>query len=554
MGGAVQNAVEYDDAPMGSEDARDRGGDDIEASYIDVTSLIQSNLPASRLYESKVVVGRKGSGKTHVLLHLQNLARKQGRDVIYTNLDRNLFQGRGLLPYHGTESPEQCMALWAAVWRIALSMAAVSHFTARRISSKARQAVQDCIGEFVFDSSMDVEQLSRRFCDTLRERHGDLIPDADSPLDPVRALEDIIRRYKNLRSLNAFLESVDYRKLESDVSILLHRYGTLQFLIDGLDEYAWSDPKGWLELQVGLFTAAFELATVRTYTQHLKLTIALRNYVFTRASQSPHVDRARSHILTLNWNFAAARNFLNQRLRKLANGNFARSEHLAGDRPLVKWLGFDTVKSPLRSSAEDVEQYMLRHSRLSPRNLVEVFNSLCAVQNALHREHRQLGPEQFRDIVEQHARSVGDLMLKVAAEEILAILPPPPDIGRKSITPEYAVTGVAEKIATTISECSNEVINRDTCSKSLIQPILMRLGFLKEADDVDLGLDLEAALWRSGIFAYQRESDAGSHWLFSWSSNSLGPAGNAQTARYIGFHSCLIGCCSLTASPNGPVF
>jgi hypothetical protein len=541
--------AELNDSPMGREDAKDR--DDIELTYIDVTSLIPSvAFQASRLHDSKIVVGRKGSGKTHVLLHIEQLSRLDNREVAYSHLDRDIFQGRGLLPYRGDRTPEESVSLWTSVWRVSLSMAVMSRFTARRTSQRARDAVKASLEALDLHNFADTP---RAFFEEMRSRHGELIIDCAGPRSPIEALDALTKKYKNLNSLNLFLDTeVNLSGIESDLSTLLHNFGPIHFIIDGLDEYAYSDPKGWLDLQVGLFSAAFELATVRRYTQNLKLTISLRNYVFARASQTPHIDRARSHILRLSWDASSARSFLNQRLSQLRGGDFARSDELMGQRPLAKWLGFDSIRSPRRDESEDVEQYLLRHSRLSPRNLVEVFNSLCREQNYLATVGQRIDVGRFRIVVEEEARAVASLMLKVAAEEIIALVPNVTTHPR--VSAEYAITEIAEKISVCVATCATETIDRATCTLSLIEALAHRLGIHQDDRFADLCKELEAALWRSGLFAYQLHGEGTPSWLFSWASSDLGPAGHAKTAKRIGFHSCLIAFCSLEVSPDGPVF
>lgn len=541
---------ELDNSPMGHEDAQDR--DDIESSYIDVTSLVSHvSLSSSRLHEAKIVVGRKGSGKTHVLLHMRQIARKDGREVVYCHLNRDMFVNKGLQPYRGNRTPEESVILWTDVWRVALSIAAMSQFTARRATPRARDAVRDSI------EALDIEAGSdalKAFREEMKSRYDELVPDIPYALDPIEVIEYLTKRYRNLQSLLMFLDQARTSEIEADISVILHNFGTIHFMIDGLDEFAWADPKGWLDIQVGLFNTTFLLSTVRRYTQYLKLSISLRNYVFTRAAQSTHIDRARSHIIRLTWDAAAARTFLDRRLSKLAGGNFARSELLSQPRPLAAWLGFEQVNSGRRNVSEDVEQYLLRHSRLSPRNLVEVFNSLCAAQNARERLGTCLDADEFKSIVEDQARSVASLALKVCAEELLANLPNLADQRRKTLAPEYEISEISSKIALCIAECNNEVIDRNTCSTVLIAGLSKKLGYQEDDEFSEVCKDVEAILWRSGLFAYRQSGEDGSRWLFSWSSIDLGPAGQPLLAREIGFHSCLIGFCSLEVSRNGPVF
>lgn len=549
------NPRKFDGMPFGDLNASERS--DIEQTYVDITDVLSSKyVQINDLAKAKIIVGRKGSGKTHLLKHIHNISSKNSEVCLYVPLRGDIFAGRGIRVFRGDLSPEKTTVFWSDLWRAAFLIAGISIFYCERLSQKASQAIDKVRGDVYLTSSGDNVQDFRLM---IEETYPQIAWKFKREIDPIVAIEELAKRYTNLTSFTAdFRQRLDLNSLEEDLTRLLHHYGHVHYIIDGMDELAWSDLTGWLDVQRGLFKCAFLLSAVRSTTQYLKTTVSIRNYVYQRSTQDPHGDRTEAHLIKLNWDKLAAEDFLRQRLLASCEGGFAGSDKLKGQRPLAEWLGFQKVQPDTRTEAETVEHYLLRHTRLSPRNIVGVLNRLAAVINQEYEHGRQITPEIFKDTISEMARDVAKRMMITTAEEIVASMPGvEKKLGAKQshfrTQGDYIINMVAEELEIVISQAGSETMSPSRFSDFLSD--LYELT-LKNGEDPEektlLCRELEGILWRSGLIAYRdpRSRD----WKFSWADGEFGFAKPSLAAAEIGFHSALIDLCGLRVTEDAPIF
>ena len=548
--------LQYDPAPFGEPNASDRS--DIENTYVDVTDVLSAKYIATNdITKAKIIVGRKGSGKTHLLRHIEILSKPKVEICKYMSLGSDIFSGRGIRSYRGSMTPEETTVFWAELWKATFLLSALTIFYNQNPDKRAVKAIEACEGDVFYKETSD---LLADFRASIRKNYPQIswehVP--RRPLSPIAMLSEITKRYTNLNSINEdFRKSLSFDDLEYDVLQLLHQYGRVHYIIDGLDELAWADLTGWLDVQRGLFKCAFLLSAVSKSTQYLKLTVSIRNYVFNRSTQDPHADRTDAHLLKLNWDRNAAENFLNQRLHSASGGNFARSELLEGPRPFAKWLGFETKLPSSRKEEETVEQYLLRHTRLSPRNIVDALNKLANVIDQASRNRKIFGPDDFSEAVSEIARDVAKKMLVTTAEEVVATIPGAERLlasrqGDYRVQGEFLINMVADELEAAIAMMENEVVRREKF-KGLLEVICdFSIGSTNEKVRRQICRDIEGILWRSGLIAYRDAPDA--PWKFSWADGEFGFSRPAIAAGEIGFHSSLIGLCGLKVSESAPIF
>src|SRR3954454_19218771 len=141
-------------------------------------------------------------------------------------------------------------------------------------------------------------------------------------------------RSRSIESLKEIYRTVHFSDVEQDLGTLLHEYGEVHFVIDGLDEFAWTNPRAWLEVQLSLFKLLFIQSASRAYIRRVYITISLRNYVYTHALRDTHADRVGigTGVVNLTWDRNAATGFLHERLLQVRKEKaFARAKFLTGD-------------------------------------------------------------------------------------------------------------------------------------------------------------------------------------------------------------------------------
>src|SRR5205823_1943848 len=133
-------------------------------------------------------------------------------------------------------------------------------------------------------------------------------------------------------------------------------------------------PMYWLTFQKGLFHAVMELLREPEFGGRLHVVACVRDVVYSNVLRSEHAGRYRDepHIRVLNWDPVAIRGLLDAKIAKLgaAYRMDSRVDGVAG------WLGVSEIENPLRGIRERVDDYLLRHTRLLPRDIVVIGNGL----------------------------------------------------------------------------------------------------------------------------------------------------------------------------------
>lgn len=155
----------------------------------------------------------------------------------------------------------------------------------------------------------------------------------------------------------------------------------------------------------------------------LHLIICVRDVVYSATRESEHSTRyaETEYIHTLDWSRDAIRYFLAKKLERLPDRYFA--EKGDGGRSVAAWLGTRTLHNKRAPrSDEDIERYLLRHTRLIPRDIVVTGNMLCRAI-ASTRTGR-LTDTEIREVVKSAARIFGDEQLAICANQIASDLMP----------------------------------------------------------------------------------------------------------------------------------
>ncbi len=545
--------------PLGDGDANGKRGR-IDEYYLDITSLIEpQDIASGRVENSKIIFGAKGSGKTHLLLHISSVVQGE-RIPVYCALAEPDIVGN-LNAYRGTQTAEDRVLFWAKLWRVAINLSILSNFCRRQpiawksIKGFCKKRVTGYLG------TEDRTATHRRFLEYFKREYPEIDVVFIDPITPFEALDYLTTRYKNLNSMQASLiDPLNSTNLEKDIGLLLQDFDDIHFLIDGLDEFAYGDPSGWSDIQYGLYKCIFLFQKDRQYSNKIYVSVALRNYMYDVVSLDPQFDRAHSYVTKLRWSKKAAERFLLESLHSISDEPFAYADLMNGARPLANWLGFDAMQVATRGSEERVESYLLRHTRLSPRHIVERINALVAKQNTIFDEsggEERMTPADFRDVISEGARDYGQKMLQTTVEEIAVQVPEVQTQVRNAQSTNSRVQALtaylSDLLRELISECEEEVVSREFFRTAVIDAFIEDLlGGVETTNLPLMRKRIENVLWRSGVIAFQRVLDGDKAWEFSWDASvSMGPVLSSKT---IGFHSTLIDYCSLKASPDGPVF
>jgi hypothetical protein len=256
----------------------------------------------------------------------------------------------------------------------------------------------------------------------------------------------------------------------------------------------------WLQCQKGLFLEAIGLQSSDT-GHRLHVVVSIRDLVFSSLLRTEQAGRYRAspYIRLLEWEYTSMKFFLEEKIRRL-DGRFRMRPDLTG---VEGWLGRSTIFNRARGVDESITDYLLRHTRLIPRDVVELGNCLCVEVVKVHAQGAAaVSEDTLRRAVGNIARGFASEQIRVCANQIAS--DDIPERGGQTGasdfyvgTDEYA-TQRARELVQLLGQLGGDRFDRAAC---------LRLG---ETGKEQLGHPhLLDVLWHNGVLGYDStEADA----------------------------------------------
>lgn len=347
--------------------------------------------------KARVIVGRKGAGKTLYLRRLQ--AAADAEKAIYaddwqTGLFRNEYVLK-MLDWYTNE--DDAIERWHEVWRCAILRSLVSHV-------------------------LFSDQLETPLRADVRERYADgkLFPEFYGPESIYTQVSDIIEMARHRDGLDRYLALREWAGLERLIGDVLRESRPVCFYLDALDEKFENAPRHWLLCQLGLFKAVMAYFRDGRLGSRLHIVIGVRDIVFSSTQMTENATKfVESHpIRTLDWDRPAIEYFLEHKLRLLTPDHLMDPK---ADDSMQRWLGLKTIQNEARDQSEGMKDYLLRHTRLIPRDIVMLGNMLCELIDQAHHEGQPfLSEHEIRERVSQAARRFGTEEVRIVANHLTA--------------------------------------------------------------------------------------------------------------------------------------
>lgn len=441
--------------------------------------------------EVRVIVGGKGAGKTIYLRRLQTgLSRDRSR---YVDDWRNRPPAtRHVLEVWGwSASVTDCRQRWSRLWRRAIMRSVVSHllhgkFNARPLSAGIPEGV--------------VTRLRRDF--------PELLPTFEERSSIVTQVEAIIQEHPDREALDAFLDNPRWEVLELQIIDALEDRPPVFFILDALDEEFENAPSQWLDCQVGLLKQVFELRSNQRFGSNLHVIIGVRDLVYSTTQHSEHSTRFHrtAGIRYLKWDRDAIQYFLHAKLRQLDEEEWMLDRR-ASD-PVERWLGHRLIWNPRRQREELLEDYILRHTRLIPRDVIQMGNALCdCINEVVDSTELSLHPDALRRTVAEVSREAGMEQLYIVANHITADLMPREalehdfadsfiDLGQSIAdrTPDEVKSAHQSAVLDSLRGALGE-LGEDRITAGRLNTLVAKLGILNQADILSI-------LWQHRLLGY----------------------------------------------------
>jgi hypothetical protein len=433
---------------------------------------------------ARIIVGRMGSGKTLYLRRSQAFAANDHAtyaDEVRSDLPSTQDVIRVCHRYESHLITET----WTAIWRKALLRALASHLL---FAGPLR-------GGLSFEERED-----------LTGRYVALLGRPEAPRSPYVEVAEILHKHQSRTALDRYLRDDRWADLTSHLAAALHKSKPVYFFLDAIDEQFAHAPMYWLKFQKGLFYTVMALLREPCFGARLHVVACVRDIVYSDILRSEHSGRYRDepHIRVLNWDAKAIGDLLAAKVGNL-RPNHRMDPEVAG---VPGWLGVREIANAERGVPELVDDYVLRHTRLLPRDLVEMGNALSReVAAAKAGGAKTLAPETIRRVVDRAAAGFADMQLRVCANQIVADMMPANAVaqGYSEVylgDTQYA-RGIVEDLRQVLAALQTDRFDGVALHRARVEASRRLKDHVRPDGDLDPGLHVLDVFWQHGLLGYE---------------------------------------------------
>ena len=467
--------------PFGNPDGSRADIEDVLSEFVDFGGNPAFGHLATRANDSmvRVIVGKLGSGKTVYLRRLQDFQAHQ--DSVYATVpQQSLPKTEVVVKACHWFSDRVLVEKWMQIWERAIMRSLASHLLCR---PELRQQLRD-------------EQA-----DEMKQSYGRLLDEFRRPRSIYSQVRDIINQEQTAHQLSRYLDDPLWDDLEDLLGEVVGQCKPIYFYLDALDEEFGHAPMYWLKCQEGLFYQVMRMLRDHRLGGRLHIVICIRNIVMSSVYRSEHAPRYYNepHIRVLTWDRGSLLYLLQKKLQRLPPSLLMRRA-TSGPPTIGDWLGVNG-HWPGPDGDETIEDYLLNHTRLIPRDIISLGNDLNEeVLRQKQAGHQGLPPAALQGVVQRCAKRFGDSQLAQCANQISSDMMPKNaalhDYSELFTSTQAYISGVQEDVRSFV-----RLIGVDRFSRADLEA-------LQEVADLhfEKATDLASVLWQNGLLGYIDES------------------------------------------------
>jgi Protein tyrosine and serine/threonine kinase len=463
--------------PFGNPDGSRADIEDLIREFVDFGGDPAFGHLATRANDSmvRVIVGKLGAGKTVYLRRLQDFQSRQ--DSVYADIpQQSLPKTEVVVKACQWFSDSVLVEKWMQIWERAIMRSLVSHLLRR---PELRQQLLD-------------EQA-----DEIEDSYARLLGDFRRPRSIYSEVRDIINQRPTAHKLSTYLDDPLWDDLEDLLGEVVRRCKPVYFYLDAVDEEFSHAPMYWLKCQEGLFYQVMRLLRDHKLGGRLHIVVCIRDIVMSSVYRSEHAPRYYNepHIRVLTWDRNSLLYLLAQKLRRLPPSLLMRRP-AEGPPTIRDWLGVNG-HWPGPDGDETIEDYLLNHTRLIPRDIISLGNELNEeVLRQKQAGHEGLPPAALQEVVQRCAKRFGDSQLAQCANQISSDLMPQGaalhNYSELFTSTQAYISGVQEDVRSFV-----RMIGVDRFPRADLEA-------LQEMADshFEKATDLASVLWQNGLLGY----------------------------------------------------
>src|SRR5438876_7793827 len=463
--------------PFGNPDGSRADIEDLISEFVDFSGDPAYGHLATRANDSmvRVIVGKLGAGKTVYLRRLQDFQARQ--DSVYADIpQQSLPKTEVVVKACQWFSDSVLVEKWMQIWERAIMRSLASHVLRR---PELRQQLRD-------EQAEEMEQSYERLLDDFRR-----------PRSIYGQVRDIINQRHTAHQLSTYLDDPLWDDLEDLLGEVVGQCKPIYFYLDAVDEEFSHAPMYWLKCQEGLFYQVMRLLRDHKLGGRLHIVVCIRDIVMSSVYRSEHAPRYYNepHIRVLTWDRGSLLYLLQRKLQRLEESLLMRRS-TNGEVTILDWLGING-QWPEPDGDGTIEDYLLSHTRLIPRDIISLGNELNEeVLQQKQAGHAGVPPAALQEVVQRCAKRFGDSQLAQCANQISSDLMPKnaalQNYSELFTSTQAYMTGIQEEVRSFVRMIGVDRFRR------------VDLGALQEMADLhfEKATDLASVLWQNGLLGY----------------------------------------------------
>ncbi len=395
----------YRKNPFGNPDGAQASIEDLRKDFIDVVPPSAAVGGTGEDFTTmRFIVGSKGSGKTHYLHMLQYRIKERNQDneySIYSSDIENICADTDqIVRFCHFYNSHFLVEKWERVWLYAIYSAVISH------------VIND---DFLCGK---IDDDTKDFFSTTMKKIGLTI---DCKMGIYNYLRQILYLNDTKNKVDAFINNHEWDVLTSRIkNSVLRNLPPMYFYLDSIDEDFEHAPSYWTKCQKGAYAAVSSLLKEPIIREKVHVILSIRDSIFASIRRSENQTKItyETHVLRLHWNYNSLAYFIRQKIRRLNSCYFLKDVNQG--KNINSWLGMNNILNVERDCEEDIIEYILRHTRLIPRDVVNICNSLSRLKMMTIENPEMDISEEIRRRVSNCAKEIGDELINICAKQLVS--------------------------------------------------------------------------------------------------------------------------------------
>lgn len=497
-----------------------RGRDENLQNFFDLhdSKFHNKNQSQSAILYPRITVGSPGSGKSFNLKRQLEYASKS-QNVFAEFIENESPPADEIRELHQQLSKQNrnISHTWKRIWYCAILTSVASHI--------------------INNKDWHTEKNS-----SIVENIKNLISQEFS-LRTVRVLQvmgKIIRQHsKTVNQLINYINHEKWSNLEHEIIEATKNLDPIYVFIDSQDVWYARYPTQWMKFQEGLYYCVYEyFLENNSFQEKIRPYISIREHVFSSILQD-QADRARilsdPYIHRLSWNYQSIQQFIRTKIMALDENFLAIPEEIESD-PFLAFFGHSEYENHVRSVTEPVSQYVLRHTRMVPVDVVTLGNRLCQKMSQNQNAKPRLTIQDIKRTTRELSRGIGITLRNNCVNHL------------RSKHPEFERNNSWETTSNLFSQIVKSV-GHDRFSWLELKRAITENTLINEYHEVVEGLP--DILWQNRILGYVQNEKKPEHVCFYLNDELFQFDIPKSKSQYV-FHPSLVDCYDIKADQSHP--